>query len=458
MPGNDSSEDPQLSPAAREVFTVSRLNREARAILEGSFPLLWVEGELSNLARPASGHWYFSLKDAQCQVRCAMFRTRNSMLGFRPENGQHVLLRARVSLYEGRGEFQLIVEHMEPAGDGALRLAFEQLKQKLAAEGLFDEAHKKPIPPMPRRVGVITSPTGAALRDVLSILRRRAPFIEVIVYPVPVQGEGAAAIIARMIALADARGECDVLILTRGGGSLEDLWAFNEEVVVRAIHACRRPMVAGVGHEIDVSIADFAADRRAPTPSAGAELVSPDGQALMQALAAAARRLARIMEGRLQRARERLDWSRARLLHPGRRLQDRSQRLDDLQQRLLLALRARRHAGAARLLELTGRLARHNPVHRIAALEARRQQLGLRLSAALRARLAAQHSGLATLARALDGVSPLATLERGYAIVTRQPEGIIVRDSASLRPGDRVRARFARGRADCTVDDIEVEP
>ena len=251
----------------RDIYTISRLNREVKSVLEGSFPLLWVEGEISNFAQPASGHWYFSLKDEAAQVRCAMFRGRNRQVGFCPENGMQVLIRARIGLYEARGEFQIIAEHMEEAGDGALRRAFEALKQRLAAEGLFDSAHKRAIPERPRCVGVITSPTGAAVHDILTTLRRRFPALPVVIYPVPVQGEGVAAQIADMLALAGRRADCDVLILARGGGSLEDLWAFNEEVVARAIHACPLPVVSGIGHEVDVTIADFVADQRAAAPS-----------------------------------------------------------------------------------------------------------------------------------------------------------------------------------------------
>ena len=297
----------------REVFSVARLNREARAILEGHFPLIWVEGELSNLARPSSGHLYFSLKDEQAQVRCAMFKPRNQLLGFKPDNGMQVLARARVSLYEGRGEFQLIIEHMEEAGDGALRRAFEQLKSKLAAEGLFDAAHKKPLPVLPRRIGVVTSPTGAAIRDILSVLKRRFPAIPVLVYPVPVQGQGAAEKIAGAIRLAAQHGECDVLIISRGGGSLEDLWAFNEEVVARAIYDCALPVVSGVGHEIDFTIADFVADHRAATPSAAAEMVSPDQADWLQQLRGFELRLTQLLRAMLGRNRQQLVWLEQRL-------------------------------------------------------------------------------------------------------------------------------------------------
>jgi len=266
----------------RDVYTVSRLNREVRTVLEGSFPLLWVEGELSNLSQPPSGHIYFSLKDEYAQVRCAMFRTRRVHLRFRPENGVHVLARVRVSLYEGRGDFQLVVEHLEPAGEGALRLAFERLKQKLASEGLFDAARKRPIPEFPRQVGLITSAAGAAVRDLLSVLARRYPALPVLIFPVPVQGGEAAEAMVAALRRANARAECDVLILARGGGSMEDLWPFNDETLARAIASSAIPVVTGIGHEIDFTIADFVADQRAATPSAAAELVSPDGVGLLR--------------------------------------------------------------------------------------------------------------------------------------------------------------------------------
>ncbi|RMD80440.1 MAG: exodeoxyribonuclease VII large subunit, partial [Gammaproteobacteria bacterium] len=325
-----------LAPG-RRVYSVSQLNREARALLEEGFPLpVWVEGELSNLARPSSGHLYFTLKDEGAQVRCAMFRGRNRHLAFRPENGMQVLALGRIGLYEPRGDFQLVVEELEEAGEGHLRRELERLKRRLAAEGLFDASLKRPLPPFPRRIGVVTSPTGAALRDVLSVLRRRWALARVLVYPVPVQGAAAAPAIAEALALASARADCQVLILTRGGGSLEDLWAFNEEAVVRAIRACALPVVSAVGHEIDWTLADLAADRRAPTPSAAAELVSPDAAELLGLLQARLGHLAQAAGRRLALAGERHRAARRRLLvqHPGRRLQRGAQRLDELELRL----------------------------------------------------------------------------------------------------------------------------
>ncbi|MEW6353024.1 MAG: exodeoxyribonuclease VII large subunit [Pseudomonadota bacterium] len=430
---------------AREVYSVARLNQEARALLEGNFPLIWVEGEISNFSRPSSGHVYFSLKDSQAQVRCAMFRTRNVRLNFTPDNGMRVLVRARVSLYEGRGEFQLIVEHMEEAGDGALRRAFEELKQRLAAQGLFDSARKKPLPALPRRIGVITSPTGAALRDILACLRRRFPSIPVLIYPVPVQGAGAAEKIAQTLRLAARRAECDVLILARGGGSLEDLWAFNEECVARALYECSAPVVTGIGHEIDFTIADLAADRRAATPTAAAELVSPDRNAWQTVLARLRSRLAQLMQNALQQRRQALTWTKRRLQHPGQRLRNQAQRLDELEQRLARAQRALLHHTRSRLAALRAQLQRLTPLHRVQRLHVEHENLSRRLRGAVLRTLERAHSRLDGLARALDGVSPLATLGRGYAILQRLPERSVVRAARGLAAGDRVEARLGQG-------------
>ncbi|MCA1798542.1 MAG: exodeoxyribonuclease VII large subunit [Xanthomonadaceae bacterium] len=399
-------------PPERDVWSVTRLNREARMLLETGLRVLWLEGEISNLAQPASGHAYFSLKDSGAQVRCAMFRMRRQLLRFRPANGAQVLVRGRVSLYEPRGDFQFIVDHMEEAGFGALQRAFEELKARLAAEGLFDEALKRPLPTLPRRIGVITSPTGAAIRDIASVLERRFPSVPVVVYPVPVQGDAAPPAVVAALETAAARAECDVLILARGGGSIEDLWAFNDERVARAIRASPIPVVVGVGHEIDFTIADFAADRRAPTPSAAAEMVVPDRVELGQRVARLSHALQRCTNQRVAQAGERVGWlaTRLRALHPGRRLQQRAQRLDELD------LRLRR--GWQRALE--------------------------------------QASAAVTgAARALQAVSPLATLARGYAIVADARTGKAVTDTASLALGDSLNARFARGSATVTVNDIK---
>jgi exodeoxyribonuclease VII large subunit len=459
MPGMNQRAMPLAgdTSAQREVYTVSRLNREARTLLESRFPLIWLEGEVSNFARPGSGHWYFTLKDAQAQVRCAMFRPRNAILKFTPEDGMHLLVRARVSLYEGRGEFQLIVEHAEPAGEGLLQLQFEQLKKKLAAEGLFAEEHKQPLPRFARRIGVITSPTGAAIRDILSVLRRRFPALPVIVYPVAVQGAAAAPQIAAMIRTADARAECDVLVLARGGGSLEDLWPFNEEVVARAIYACTTPIVTGIGHEIDFTIADFVADVRAPTPSASAELVSPDRLQLSHLFHTAESRLVSLTRALLSRQRERLNWLARRLVHPGRRLQELAQRLDDISLHLLNGMRAHLHRQRTEVMQLAARLAVQSPAQRLHVLRERCLQLQVRLCQSVQRRLHASAAQLQSAMRALQTISPLATLERGYAIVT-DSSAHILRDADAVQPGDRVSARLARGRLHCAVEEIDLDP
>jgi len=451
--------EPDTLPPERDVFSVSRLNLAARTLLEQGFPRVWIEGELSNVSRPSSGHLYFTLKDSHAQVRGAMFRNRNQSLRFRPVEGLQVLVRARVSLYEPRGDYQLIAETMEEAGDGLLQRAFEALKHKLDSEGLFDPARKKPLPRLPRRIGVITSPTGAALRDVLSVLRRRFPAIPVLVYPVPVQGREAGRDIAAMLHTASRRSECDVLILTRGGGSLEDLWAFNEEIVARAIHACRLPVISAVGHEVDFTIADFVADHRAPTPSAAAELVSPDQAEWQAQLATLQARATRRLQQQLAASRQRLRWldQRLALRHPGQYLRQRAQRLDELENRSRLAILAYFNRLHASLHALHAALRQLTPRHRIHRTELQRQAIETRLQVVMNTQLAARQRRLALACKSLDTVSPLATLARGYAIVSRAGRREILREASAVRPGDRVEARLAHGRLLCTVDDIGTE-
>jgi exodeoxyribonuclease VII large subunit len=437
----------------RDIYTISRLVRETRAVLEGSFPLLWVSGEISNLAQPASGHIYFSLKDEVAQVRCAMFRMKRQQIRFRPANGQQVLVRARISLYEARGEFQLIIEHMEPAGEGALRLAFEQLKEKLAAEGLFDSEHKLSLPELPGQLGLITSPTGAAIRDLLSVLRRRFPALPVVIYPVQVQGEDAPRQIAHMLELANRRQECDVLILSRGGGSLEDLQAFNDEAVARGIHASKIPVVSGVGHEIDFTIADFAADRRAPTPSAAAELVAPDQRVWHQRLRQIRQHLELAQSRRQHQLRERVKSLQRRLQrqHPIQRLQQRAQRIDELGQRLLRAtdlFLLRHHRW---LEQLQARLMNQSPAKRLERLQLTHQSLDERLRRGITNRLEAARTRLARQARDLHTLSPLNTLGRGYSIVLRERDGRIVHTASEVETGESIRARLAEGSLVCQV-------
>src|SRR3984957_13904349 len=411
--------------AERQVFSPSTLVREARELLEGHFPLLWVEGELSNFSRPASGHFYFSLKDSQAQIRCAMFKPKSTFLRFRPADGMRVLARARVGLYEARGEFQLIVEHMEEAGEGALLRLLHELKTRLAAEGLFEAALKRALPRTPRLIGVITSPTGAAIRDVLSVIARRYPLVEIEILPVPVQGRDAAAAIAAMVTAASAAGRHDVLLLTRGGGSLEDLWSFNDEALARAIRASAIPIVSAIGHEIDFTIADFVADLRAATPSAAAELLVPDIFAMHAALRLQQERFKQSMRRQLTAVTQRADtvYARLRALHPNIRLRSGAQKLDQL------------HA----------RLWRQRP---LAALARRREQLD-RLRRNLRSYLSAsahrRAAKLDALSRALHAISPLATLQRGYTILLDADSGRVVRSVDEAKTVQRFNARFADG-------------
>lgn len=440
----------------RDIWTVSRLNAELRAVLDQSFPLLWVSGEISGLATPRSGHLYFSLKDAGAQIRCALFRGKRNLLRFSPKDGDQVIARARISCYEPRGEVQLIIEHLEPAGAGALRQAFEALKAKLDAEGLFAAERKQPLPAFPRRIGVVTSASGAALRDVLHVLARRFPALPVLIYPVPVQGTGAATEIAATLKLADARGDCDLLILTRGGGAPEDLAQFNDEALARTIAALNTPIVAAIGHEVDFSIAEFVADRRAPTPSAAAELASPDGEALQSRIAVLTRRLGRQQERGLSHGRQRLQALAARLdvQHPAVRLRQRRQRLDELAMRLegmgQRQLARQRH----RLDLLAGRLNARSPA---AALAQRRQRLAeihRRLQQAMAQTLSHARDNLATLGHQLQIVSPLNTLGRGYAIARRPDSGEVLRDADSLQPGDVMETLLGNGRVLSEVTEI----
>jgi exodeoxyribonuclease VII large subunit len=392
----------------REVLSISQLNFKARQLLETHLPLLWVSGEISNLSQPSSGHWYFTLKDEHAQVRSCMFRNRNMLVRFKPQQGQHLLVRARVSLYEGRGDYQLIVEHMEEMGTGALQRAFDALKIKLASEGLFDSTHKKPLPSLPKRIGVITSPTGAAIRDILNVLERRFASIPVTVIPVPVQGKEAAPQIIKAIALANKSKLFDVLILARGGGSMEDLWPFNEEIVARAIYASQIPIVSAVGHEVDFTIADFVADLRAPTPSAAAELVVPDADDWLDKFIGFEVLLEEAMLRRLNEWKRHLHYLRQRLKHPRERLEQQSQRLDNLEVRLI------------NQIKLT---------------------------------LRDYHNKLQQSVRMLNMLNPLNTLERGYAIVTNE-KNIIVTDVKQVKIGSKIHTRLAQGELTCNVEHI----
>ncbi|HWV16892.1 MAG TPA: exodeoxyribonuclease VII large subunit [Cellvibrio sp.] len=438
----------------REVITVSQLNRRAKQLLETHLPLLWIEGELSNVSVPSSGHWYFTLKDEQAQVRCAMFRNRNMAVRFRPQQGQHVLVRARVSLYEGRGDYQIIVEHMEEAGAGALQRAFDELKLKLAREGLFDEHLKKPLPPLPKHIAVITSPTGAAIRDILSVLGRRFPSIPVTVIPVAVQGKESAPQIVKAIALANRANLFDLVVLSRGGGSLEDLWPFNEEIVARAIHASELPIVSAVGHEIDFTIADFVADLRAPTPSAAAELIVPDGEDWLEKFIGYEVVLEEIIQRKLQYLQQKLQWLRSRLRHPKEKLEQQAQRLDSLELRLRNAMQKILANYTHRINTLVIRQKPLHPEVRLVQLQGRLQQAQQRLGKAQQALFNRKQQRFSEAVRMLNTLSPLNTLERGYALVTLGDGKTPVVSSSQINPGDTVKTQLGKGEFTAVVKKV----
>lgn len=441
----------QHADTERVIYSITQLNQEVRSLLELHFPPVWVEGEVSNLRAPGAGHVYFTLKDTGAQLRCALFRMRNAALTFKLKDGMHVLARGRLSLYEERGDFQLIVDTMEEAGDGQLRRAFEALKQRLAELGWFAQAAKQPLPKFPRAVGVVTSPNAAALRDILSVLKRRFPALPVIVYPAQVQGVEAAQQIAQAIALANQRDECEVLIVARGGGSLEDLQPFNDERVARAIFHSRIPIVSGVGHETDVTIADLVADCRAPTPSAAAELVSQHVADYAKQLLRLRQRLVWWMEHSLQQEQRRLTQLSQRLPRLPRRLYDLAQRVDGMQQRLCFAHQHVLLRRQAMLQSTIARLQRYSPQHIVQVQQLRWTTLSQRLVSAMRQQMTQAQQRVAVLARGLDGVSPLGALQRGYALVSQQ--GRVVMDAAQVAVGETLNVRLARGELDCQVID-----
>ena len=439
-----------------EILTPSQLNTLARSLLEDTFPLVFVEGELGNVSRPASGHLYFTLKDARAQVRCALFKPKSQWLPFQPREGMKVLARGRLTLYEARGDYQLILDTLEEAGEGALRRAFEQLKAKLQAEGLFDAARKRPLPAWVRRLAVITSPSGAAVRDVLSVLSRRFPLVEVDVLPVPVQGEAAAAQIAAMLRRAAASGRYDAILLARGGGSLEDLWAFNDERLARTIAASPVHVVSAIGHETDFSLSDFAADLRAPTPSAAAELLVPNRVDLSQRLAGLRRRLATLQAHHLQRLAQRNDRAALRLaaLRPQARLQASALRRDEALRRLEAAWQSRLQRYVSTLRHARAVLQATRPQRRLQALHDRLAALQPRPQAAIARRLQREALRLRGLARSLEAVSPLATIARGYSILQRD-DGHVVRSTREVATGEPVSARLVDGRLRLRVEAIE---
>lgn len=440
----------------REVLSVSQLNNRARLLLEDVFSGIWVEGEISNLAKPASGHIYFTLKDSQAQVRCALFRQNAAKVRQALRDGLAVKVRGKVSLFEGRGDYQLILDSVEPAGDGALRLAFEALKDKLSSEGLFATERKIALPAHPKRIGIVSSPTGAVIRDIISVFRRRAPQVALTLIPTAVQGREASGQIIRALQLADRQG-FDALILARGGGSLEDLWCFNEEAVARAVAACVTPIVSAVGHETDVSICDFVADVRAPTPSAAAELLAPDASELVQRLHSLQRRLIMRMHNRLERERLRLDGLTRRLRHPGERLRQHAQRLDDLEMRLARAFERQLNNRRERLARLHTRLAGQHPERTLQLLRQRLGSLAERLPRAMREGLKQRRLQLQSQVQTLNAVSPLATLGRGYSILLDE-RGRAVRRAADTHTGQRLKARLGEGELDVRVEDNHVQP
>ncbi|CAI8768735.1 exodeoxyribonuclease VII large subunit [Kosakonia quasisacchari] len=437
------------------IFTVSRLNQSVRLLLERELGQVWISGEISNFTQPASGHWYFTLKDDTAQVRCAMFRNSNRRVTFRPQHGQQVLVRANITLYEPRGEYQIIVESMQPAGEGLLQQKYEQLKAKLATEGLFDQQFKQPLPSPAHCVGVITSKTGAALHDILHVLKRRDPSLPVVIYPTAVQGEDAPAQIVRAIELANAREECDVLIVGRGGGSLEDLWSFNDERVARAIFASRIPVVSAVGHETDVTIADFVADLRAPTPSAAAEIVSRNQLELLRQVQAMQQRLEMSMDYYLAGRSRRFAQLNHRLQqqHPQLQLARQQTVLERLQQRMHNALDNQLKRTSARQQRVLQRLNQQTPQLRIYRAQTRIQQLEYRLSQQIRERLSNTRERFGSAITHLEAVSPLATLARGYSVTTAT-DGKVLKQTKQVKAGDKLTTRLNDGWVESEVSAV----
>jgi exodeoxyribonuclease VII large subunit len=441
------------APPTRDVLSVTSLNRMARSLLENHFGNVTVEGEISNLSTPGSGHWYFTLKDEGSQIRCAMFRNSNMSVRFRPRDGMQIIVRGRLSIYEGRGDYQLIANSLEEAGDGALRRRFEMLKQKLSEEGLFANERKRAMPEHVRHIGVVTSATGAVIRDIVSVLGRRFPAIKISLLPVPVQGVEAVAAIVKAIGLANRRSSelgIDVLIVGRGGGSLEDLQAFNEEAVARAIFDSKLPIVSAVGHETDFTIADLVADLRAPTPSAAAELLSPDQDEMLSIFDGFQQLFGKLIKERLQRSSQQLVWLLKQLKHPGRRLQEHAQTLDMLEGRLLRATRQHLSGTSRDLQELERRLQVRSPAHTLQQLDIGLETTLQRLHRATLQRLARHQAQLAQLARSLDGVSPLNTLQRGYSI-SFDAKGQVIRSIGAVQVGDTLTTRLADGSINSVV-------
>ncbi|MEM7256148.1 MAG: exodeoxyribonuclease VII large subunit [Pseudomonadota bacterium] len=445
----------QIPLAPDQIFTVSELNSEVKWLLDTQFGSIWVEGELSNTMRARTGHMYFSLKDSRSQLRCAMFRNDNRRLDFVPADGQKVLCRGRLGIYEARGDYQMVVDRMIETGAGALQQKFEQTKKRLHAEGLFDQAHKKPLPQFPQAIGVITSPTGAAIRDVLNVLKRRYNCARVIVYPATVQGQTAAPAIVKMLGIANRRSDVDVLLLIRGGGSIEDLWAFNEEAVARAVFESTVPVISGVGHEIDYTITDLVADVRAPTPSAAAELCSPDQEELLLSLRSVQRNLYRLMTNRIKDRHGRVKQWQQRLanVHPRNQLRQKAQRSDELDIRLRRCMTNTLSSAQLQHRQLSRRLRLLSPQHQIAQRHERLQRLHKRLTQSLVTQLQQAQLQLSGSQRALQAISPLNTLARGYAIV-QNDQGNVVTDASQISRDDPIKVRLAQGDLAAQVTDV----
>nr|WP_217345389.1 exodeoxyribonuclease VII large subunit [Noviherbaspirillum sp. L7-7A]MBV0879663.1 exodeoxyribonuclease VII large subunit [Noviherbaspirillum sp. L7-7A] len=442
----------QPMSASPPVLTVSALNQAVGRMLERNFPLSWISGEISNFTRAASGHWYFTLKDSAAQVRAVMFRGRAQYADFMPREGDRVEVRALVTLYAPRGDYQLNVEAIRRAGIGNLYEAFLQLKARLTEEGLFDPARKRSIPLFARTVGIVTSLQAAALRDVLTTLRRRAPHVAVVLYPAPVQGEGSAQKIAQAIATASLRAECDVLLVCRGGGSMEDLWSFNHEVVARAIAGCTMPVISGVGHETDFTIADFAADLRAPTPTAAAEMAAAPRADWLASLEGTAQEMRRVMRRRLSDASQSLDWLSHRLVSPATYAAHQRLKLNAMQLRLAHATRTPLNMARFAVRQLETRLQGQLPD--LAAARRRMQDQGRRLHARVSVEQRQRRQALQALASQLELLNPQRTLERGYAIVT-DGGGAVIRSPAGLNPHERLTMTLAEGSADVTLSSVQ---
>ncbi|PHS73394.1 MAG: exodeoxyribonuclease VII large subunit [Cycloclasticus sp.] len=440
----------------KHIYTVSQLCIETRLTLESHFLTISIEGEISNLARPASGHIYFTLKDDKAQVQCAMFRAQLRKTGFVPENGMHVMLKARVSLYEARGNFQLIAEQMELAGEGLLRQQFEALKNKLLNEGLFEGSIKKPLPALAKKIGVVTSSSGAAVHDILKVLNNRFPSIPVLIYPVMVQGDKAKHEISDAIQLANKREDCDVLIVARGGGSLEDLWAFNEEIVARAIHDSSIPIISAVGHEVDFTIADYVADFRAPTPSAAAEAISPDQYQWISHFNYLAKQLTNTLSLNITDKNQLLNNLQHRLkqTHPGKQLQMHAQRLDDCQARLLQGPNVAMQNAKLRLSDLKSQLMSQHPQRLIDGYQHRLSRLKHQLPAPIQRTLQQEKLRFAQSHTGLEALSPLATLSRGYSITKREADGMIIKSTNNVRLNDKLVIQLADGTIQTNVDSI----